>query len=47
MSYVAVAVKEYISLVEETATFYRLTKIWLTQPLPACFVGSYTVQTDR
>ena len=34
--------KEYISLVERTATTHRLTKSQLTQPLTACSVGSYT-----
>ena len=31
----SVYTKEYISLIEGTATSHRLTKIWLTQPLPA------------
>ena len=34
--------KEYISLVEGTATSHRLQLEGLTQPLPACSVGSYT-----
>ena len=34
--------KEYISLVERTATPHRLTTSQLTQPLPTCSVGSYT-----
>ena len=32
----------HISLVEGTAISHRLSIIWLTQPLPACSVGSYT-----
>ena len=35
----SVWLKEYISVIEGTApAIHRLTKIWLTQPLPACSV---------
>ena len=34
--------KEYISLVERTATTHCLTKSQLTQPLTGCSVGNYT-----
>ena len=34
--------KEYISHVAGTATSHRLQLEGLTQPLPACSVGSYT-----
>ena len=37
-----VSSKEYISLVEWIATPHCLKKSQLTQPLPACSVGSYT-----